>query len=441
MTTAVVGAGLSGLVRAHALAARGEDVLLFEGSHRPGGVVRSEEKDGYLLELGPNTVRPTAELWGLVEALGLQSEAMLADPRLPRFVDFGGRLHALPASATGLVSSRLLSTRGKLRILSEPFVPRGDPSRETVREFFTRRLGAEVAERLVEPFVGGIWAGGSDRLSLAEAFPLLARWESESGSLPRGALAALRKMPRARRSEKRGLLSFRAGLESLPRRLAESLRARARFGARVESVRRGEPGWQLSIAGEDVAVDRLCLATPAPEAARLVAGLDADAAAALSGIPHPPLVVLHLSAPAAERLRGFGHLVVPQPERRILGAIWSSSIFSGRAPAGRSLLTVFLGGARDPAAIDLADGELLAVASRDLAAALAIPADFTAVRSGDQRIRGGLHPRAIPQYDREHRTRLDSLDRAEARLPGLSFLGSYRGGVSVGDVVRAALAV
>ena len=159
-----------------------------------------------------------------------------------------------------------------------------------------------------------------------------------------------------------------------------------------------------------------------------------DAAAALSGIPHPPLVVLHLSAPAAERLRGFGHLVVPQPERRILGAIWSSSIFSGRAPAGRSLLTVFLGGARDPAAIDLADGELLAVASPDLAAALAIPADFTAVRVT-------RYPRAIPQYDREHRTRLDSLDRAEARLPGLSFLGSYRGGVSVGDVVRAALAV
>ena len=434
MITAVVGAGLSGLVRARALAARGEKVILFEKSSRPGGVVRSEERDGYLLELGPNTVRPTAELWGLVEALGLESEAMLADPRLPRFVDFGGRLQALPASPLALVSSRLLSTRGKLRVLSEPFVPRGDPSRETVREFFTRRLGPEVAERLVEPFVAGIWAGRSDRLSLAEAFPLLARWESESGSLTRGALAGLRATPKSGRSGKRGLLSFQAGLETLPRRLAETLGASARFGERVESVRRGELGWQLSIAGGDVAVDRLCLATPAPEAARLVAGLDADAAAALSAIPHPPLVVLHVSVAATERLRGFGHLVVPQPDRRILGAIWSSSIFAGRAPAGRSLLTVFLGGARDPGAIDLADDRLLDVAARDLAAELGIPADFAVVRVT-------RYARAIPQYDREHRGRMDSLAGAEARLPGLSFLGSYRGGVSVGDVVRTSLAI
>ena len=434
MTTAVVGAGLSGLVRAHALAARGEDVLLFEESSRPGGVVRSEERDGYLLELGPNTVRPTPELWSLVEALGLESEAMLADPRLPRFVDFGGRLHALPASPLALVSSRLLSTRGKLKILSEPFVPRSDPSRETVREFFARRLGPEVAERLVEPFVAGIWAGRSDRLSLAEAFPLLARWESESGSLTRGALASFRRLPKASRSGRRGLLSFRKGLATLPLRLAESLGSRARFGVRVESVRRDAGGWKISIAGEDVAVDRLCLATPAPEAARLVAGVDGDAAAALSAIPHPPLVVLHLSVAATERLHGFGHLVVPQPDRRILGAIWSSSIFAGRAPAGRSLLTVFLGGARDPGAIDLADEELLEVASRDLAAALEIPADFAVVRVT-------RYVRAIPQYDREHRGRLESLGRAESRLPGLSFLGSYRGGVSVGDVVRAALAI
>jgi oxygen-dependent protoporphyrinogen oxidase len=433
MTTAVVGAGLSGLVRAHALAARGEDVLLFEEAHRPGGVVRSEERDGYLLELGPNTVRPTAELWGLVEALGLESEAVLADRRLPRFVDFGGRLHALPSSPVGLVSSRLLSSRGKVRILAEPLIPRGDPSRETVREFFTRRLGAEVAERLVEPFVAGIWAGRSDRLSLSDAFPLLARWESESGSLTRGALVGLLRMSKARRTDRRGLLSFRSGLETLPRKLAESLGDRARFGARVDSVRRAERGWRLSIAGGDVSADRLCVATPAPEAARLVGGVDAEAAAALSEIPHPPLVVLHLSAPSTERLRGFGHLVVPQPDRRILGAIWSSSIFAGRAPAGRSLLTVFLGGARDPGAIDLADEDLLEVGSRDLGAALEIPADFSVVQVT-------RYAHAIPQYDPDHRRRIDALARAEALLPGLSFLGSYRGGVSVGDVVRAALA-
>jgi oxygen-dependent protoporphyrinogen oxidase len=204
--------------------------------------------------------------------------------------------------------------------------------------------------------------------------------------------------------------------------------------ARVESLRRAGGGWKISLAADDLEVERVCLATPAPEAARLVAGVDVDAAAALSAIPHAPLVVLHLSTPEIEALRGFGHLVVPQPERRILGAIWSSSVFPGRAPAGRSLLTVFLGGARDPQALDLADDELLAVASRDLAAALDIPADFTIVRVT-------RYVGAIPQYDLDHRSRLDALARAEARLPGLTFLGSYRGGVSVGDVVQSALAL
>ena len=432
MTSAVVGAGLSGLVRARSLAARGEDVVLLEESRRAGGVVRSESRDGFLLELGPNTVRPTAELWGLVVELGLEPEALLADARLPRYVDFGGRLHALPASPPAWISTRLLSGRGKRRLLAEPFVRKGDPSRETVRDFVTRRLGPEVAERLVEPFVAGIWAGRSDRLSVAEAFPLLARWESESGGLARGALAALRNRRRGGPPAKRGLLSFRDGLETLPRRLAAGLGDRARFGTRVESIRREDNRWILATAREEFPFDRLCLATPARDAARLVGPLDADAAAALSTIPHPPLVVMHLSAPATPTLSGFGHLVVPQPGRRILGAIWSSTIFPGRAPAGKTLLTVFLGGSRDPAAFDLGDEALLETASRDLAAALR-------VRAGIELIRVTRYARAIPQYDLDHRGRIETLLQAESRLPGLTFLGSYRGGVSVGDVIRASM--
>jgi len=433
MTTAIVGAGLAGLARARALSARGEDVVLFESSERPGGVVRSEKVGGYLLELGPNTVRPTPELWRLVEDLGLESEALLADPRLPRSIDVGSRLHPLPTSAAAFLRTGLLSTRGKLRLLTEPFRRRGIPSGETVRDFFTRRLGGEVADRVVEPFVAGIWAGSSDRLSLEAAFPALARWEAERGSLTRGALADRRGSARSSRSRKRGLLSFREGLETLPRRMARELGGKLRLRCAVESVDRVGRGWRISQGAASVEVERVCIATPARQAARLVEGVAPAAAAALSAIPHAPLAVVHLSAPARAE-QGFGHLVVPQAGRRILGAIWSSCLFAGRAPADRALYTVFLGGTRDPEALALTDEQIVEVASRDLSTALEMPPTFEPVRVT-------RYAAAIPQYDLGHVRRIEALSRAEDSLPGLSFAGSYRGGISVGDVLRSALAV
>lgn len=431
MTTAVIGGGLSGLVRARALAARGEPVLLFERSDHPGGVVRSEKQDGYLLELGPNTVRPTPELWGLVEELGLESEALLADPRTPRFIDFGGRLHALPSSPGGLVGTKLLSARGKMRLLAEPFVRRGDPTDESVRDFFTRRLGPEIAERLVEPFVSGIWGGRSDRLSIAQAFPSLARWEATSGSMVRGGIAEARRRPRGAPRAKRGLLSFREGLRTLPRRLADALGPRARFGSRVDSVVADEGGWKISAAGQEVRADAVCVASAAPEASRVVESFAPEAAAALREISHAPLVVLHLCSAAPARLSGFGHLVVPSPDRRILGAIWSSSLFPGRAPEGRALFTVFLGGARDPGAVDLSDGALVDAATRDLGA-VGLPDAL-------ETLRVTRYAGAIPQYEFGHGRRIDVLAETERRHRGLFFLGNYRGGVAVGDVVRSAL--
>jgi len=433
LTTAVVGAGLSGLVRTRTLVAHGEDVVLFEESDRAGGVVRSERRDGYLLELGPNTVRPTPELSSLVDELGLADETLLADARLPRYVDFGGRLHPLPMSPGALLGTKLLSTRGKLRILREPFVRRGDPSKESIRDFFARRLGPEIADRFVEPFVSGIWAGRSDALAAAHAFPTLVRAETEFGSLTRGGLAALRRRAPSR-AGRRGLLSFRSGLEALPRRIAEELGSRVRFGTRVDSVRRAGKRWVLSAAGEEVEVDAVCLAAPARDAARLLRDLDPEAAAALAGIPQPPLVVLHVGLRGPIPLRGFGHLVVPQPGRRILGAVWSSNLFPGRAPEGSSLLTVFLGGMRDPAAIELSDADLLAAATRDLDAAFAARVEL-------EPILVTRYPRALPQYDFGHGERLAHLARAERALPGLTLLGNYRGGVSVGDVVRSARTV
>jgi len=433
--TVVVGGGLSGLAAGFALARRGEDVRVLEASPRAGGVVRTERMDGFLLELGPNTVRPTPEIWGLVNDVGLADRALLASARLPRFIDFGGRLHALAPGPGTLLTTRLLSAGGKLRLLREPFVARGADPEESVARFFARRLGPEVAERLVAPFVSGIWAGDAGELSAAAAFPSLAAWERERGSLLRGGLAARR---RARPSAPvpKGLLSFPDGLEELPRALAARLGGRLSLGVPVEGVARAGDGWRVATGAGPIEAERLVIATPAAAAAKLVESLAPEAGRALSAMPQPPLAVLHLAYPAtafARPLDGFGHLVVPAPGRRILGAVWSSCLFRGRAPEGQVLVTAFAGGARDPEAAGLPDGALLEIAARELAASLG-------ASEGPRLVRVTRHPRAIPQYTRGHAARLEALAAAERRLPGLRFLGNYRGGISCGDVVRHALA-
>ena len=440
--TVVVGGGLSGLTAALASARRGDETALLEASERPGGVVRSERRAGFLLELGPNTVRPTPEIAALVRELALEDEAVFADARLPRYVDFGGAMHAVPMSPGELLSTRLLTPAGKLRLLAEPLIRTRGEDDESVRDFVARRLGPQAAERLVEPFVGGVFAGDAGRLSAASAFPVLSEWERRHGSLLVGTLAARRERGRTpgpnSDARTRGLLSFRDGMETLPRALAARLGAGLRLRSPAEGLAPAASGggWSVRDSGGELTADRVILALPASAAAALVAPFAPEAARALESIPYPPLALLHLAWEERALLRplsGFGQLVAPSPSRRILGAVWSSSLFAGRAPAGRALLTVFLGGARDPAAPALPDDELVAAAAKDLEAE-------GLVQGPPEVVRVTRWEHAIPQYERGHSRVIAALADAERRWPGLHFRGNYRGGISVGDVVRQGLA-
>jgi oxygen-dependent protoporphyrinogen oxidase len=434
--TVVVGGGMAGLTAALARVRAGVETVLLERSAEPGGVVRTIRRGGYLLEAGPNTVRPVPELLALVERLGLQGEMCVSDPRLPRYVDFRGRLHALPMSPLALITTPLLSVSGKLRLATEPFRRDVPPAAESVHDFFARRLGPEIAERVVAPFVSGIFAGDSRELSARDAFPAPARWEREAGSILRGAIREARGA-RERRPRVRGLLSFREGLAALPRAMAHALAGAFRPGTAVERI--GPAGGRFAVrhAGGEIEADEVILAASASEAAELVRPFAPEAGAALASLPQPPLVVLHLAWPEASLARpleGFGHLVVPDGSRRILGAVWSSSLFPGRAPEGRALMTVFLGGARDPDAPSLSDSRLVELATRDLEAE-------GLVRGAPELLMATRWKRSIPQYTNGHADRLEALARAEARWPGLRFLGNYRGGISVGDVVKSAARV
>ena len=320
-------------------------------------------------------------------------------------------------------------------MLAEPFVAKGTDPEESVYSFFARRLGPEVAERFIEPFVGGVFAGFARDLVLSAAFPALDRWEKEKGSLLRCAIAERRRTPTDGPAPLRGLLSFREGLQALPRALAARLGKRLETATPVRGLRPIPGGrWEFTTPSSVRTAERAIIATPAAEAARLLVPFAPDAARALREIPHPPLAVLHFSWALSDLPRpldGFGHLTVPQPDRRVLGAVWSSRLFSGRAPAGQALVTAFVGGARDPQAAALSDDEISAVAARELAATLG-------ARREPRLVLLTRHMRSIPQYIAGHAARLTVLEQTEARFPGLALLGNYRGGVSVGDVVRSA---
>jgi oxygen-dependent protoporphyrinogen oxidase len=216
--TIVVGGGLSGLVRARSLAEAGEDVLLLEKGAEPGGVVRTVEQDGFLLELGPNTVRPTAALIALARALDIAGEMVFADPKLPRFVEIGGRLRKIPFPA--------LSPAAMLRAAAEPFLPRRTGTgEESAYDFVARRFGTGIAKYALEPFVSGIYAGDARLLSAEAAFPKIVAAEREHGSVVRGLIASRKKTKPAEPLPK-GLLSFRRGLAVLPRALAATASGR-----------------------------------------------------------------------------------------------------------------------------------------------------------------------------------------------------------------------
>lgn len=442
----MVGGGIAGLALGHALLQRGArergvQVAVLEKAPRPGGNIRSEDVDGYLCEWGANGFLDSVpETLALVSALGLDARLQPSDARARRrYVWRGGRLHPLPGGPFDFLASGLLSFGGKLRIALEPWAaprPAGD---ETIHGFAARRIGAEAATVLVGSMVSGVFAGDAAALSLRACFPKMWEMETEHGGLFR-ALLAKRRARRARAGEPIGspvgrLTSFRGGTEELVRALARSLDGVLETGVGVTGLRRSGGRYQLDCPGRaPLAADAVVLAGGATASAGLVAPLDGPLAGALGEIPSAPLAVVCLGfqeSRLARPLDGFGFLVPRGEGPRVLGVLWDSSIYPGRAPAGRVLLRAMIGGALDPGAVLLDDEALLAVVRGDLATTMDLRAEPDLVKI----VR---HPLGIPQYTVGHLERLARIDEGLGRLPGLFVAGNAYRGVAINACIAEA---
>jgi protoporphyrinogen/coproporphyrinogen III oxidase len=438
----VVGGGISGLAAAWALQRRGVSVMLLEAATRAGGTIGSAREHDCLFESGPNSTLETTPLIGaLLDELGITGERVYANPAARnRYILRNGRLIPLPLSPLAFFSTPLFSASAKLRLLREPFVSRGAPDvEESVAAFVRRRLGGELLDYAINPFVAGVYAGDPEKLSVSAAFPRLHELEQKYGSLIRGQVFGARERARKLEQSKQAaaMLSFKRGMQTLPDAIASRL-ARIEFNAEAVAVTPGNGGFTVTASGangpRDLHAHAVLVATPAAAAAKLVAPFSSQAAKALAAIPYPPVAVAICAYPRgmiAHALDGFGFLVPQRERRQILGTIFSSTLFGERAPPEIALLTTFIGGMRQPDLAQLDQDEIANIAQVELAALLGAPPHAKFV----QVIRW---PRAIPQYTLGHLDRIAQIERTESDFPGLFFCANYRGGIALGDCIKSA---
>jgi oxygen-dependent protoporphyrinogen oxidase len=439
----VVGGGISGLVCAYALGKAGIEAVVLEASHNAGGPIRSETSNGFLLELGPQSFSGTAPLRALCTELAINDQILQAPARAPRYVLINGALKAVPLHPAAMLISSFLSTPTKWRITRDAFgTTRAPDDDESIAAFVRRKFGEELLDRLVGPFVSGIYAGDPERLSLRSAFPQLHEAEKSADSVIRGMLRAAksRKGPRERPT----LHSFREGNRTLVRALAAKLGSKLRLGAEAIGIgarRQSRTAkfevWTREAGNEQIIVaDHLVLATPADVAGALLRDVNPAFEPVLGNIEYAPVAVVSLGYrrdDVAHSLDGFGFLVPRSSGLRTLGTVWNSSLFPGRAPAGHVLLTSFVGGATDCAAAVLSADELTQLVHREIAPVLQIRA--AAVFSHVQ-----IYRQALPQYNIGHAERLEALEKLRSDVPGLFFVGNYLRGPAIGNCVNLAIA-
>ena len=360
----IVGAGIAGLAAGLELQESVREVFVVDAGDRPGGVMRTDHVSGYVIERGPNTLQIKAPLLRLLDRLGLRDALQAAQPasRL-RFVHRNRELLPVPLSPVGFARTRLLSTRAKLRLLSEPLRFRRDATGESVAAFAGRRFGSEAVANLIGPFLTGVYAGDENELGAEAVLGGMVDLERRFGSIAIGLVATA--LARRRERGLAGTYSALQGLGPFARRLAERLFDPPALGARVVGLARDGALWRVSVAsasGEsEMRTPRVVIATGAHEAAGLLRGACPELADALAGIAYAPIVGIAVGvdpARVARKIEGFGFLVPRDQEIPLLGCLFMSQLFPGRAPAGRELLHCMLGGRRYPEAIDLSDDVL-----------------------------------------------------------------------------------
>jgi oxygen-dependent protoporphyrinogen oxidase len=448
----VIGAGISGLASAWFLQQQGFSVTVLEAGNQVGGNLQTVQKYGCQWERGPNSfINNRPAMAQLIEQAGLNPHIVLADQAAhKRFIGKQGRVLALPMGIIDALTSPVLSISGKIRVAMEPFIGKATQE-ESIAEHVRRRLGHEMLDWLIDPFISGVFAGDPETLSVRAAVPKVYALEAEYGSMILGGVAKMKARSRQKKLEQQqgvapldgAMMSFSGGLHQLPEVLAQQLGPAVKLNTQVDSLTySAEFGYQAMSGDEIWQASQVVLAVPATQVARLIddlqpldEGLLARAKACLRDIDYPAVASISMAFEKSQikhALDGFGCLLPTKENKQTLGVLFPSSIFSERCPANQHLITVFIGGGRGQQAMTLTPQQRVDLVLQELS-------PYLGIQGQPLWHEESLWPRAIPQYQLGHLPRVALVDEALAQFPGLYLRSNWRDGVALGDCVENAL--
>jgi oxygen-dependent protoporphyrinogen oxidase len=440
----IIGAGIAGLTAAFELKKAGQDFLVLEKASNSGGNWHSFSYKNSIYEFGPNSFMSSAtEFLEMIQETGYSHELLSKTFKdSMRYLYLDSRLVPVKPGP-GLFFGGLLSFRDWFRALGEYFVPaRVENSEESVHEFFERRFGLQVAERLIANALQGVWAGNTKLLSMKSALPKIYSKENEYGSILRSFFSASRS--KSNRSAPLTSFSFRQGMQSFCEHMVEYLgKENFIFSADITNIQSNQTGWQISLeAGQEYKSQNLIFATKAFEAGALLKPIFPELTLELDKIYYAPISLFAYSVSkslftkeAQKTLYAFG-FISGDSKHLSLGSIWSSQLFPERNLDDEYLMISFMGGAKNPQVLDYDENSLW---ERLIAEQIQVLQKITtnSLNPDDFKKLNFMNvPRAIPQYQIGHEDILKRVKELQQKTPNLFLLGNYLAGVSIADTIR-----
>ncbi len=440
----VVGGGISGLTLSWHLHRAGVDLALIEASDGVGGCTRTELRDGFVLEKGPfNVMVRDPAFEGLLDSVADEVGVVTASPAArKRYIYRRGRLMCVPTNPVALLTTPMLSLGGKFGLMTGLMLSgRARDEEETIEQVAIRRFGKDVSDTMISAVIAGIFAGDIRKLSLKACFPPVADVDRQARSLiGYGLKKAFGPKKKRHKKKYKGLVSIDGGLGALTDALGRSLGSDLLVNSKVEAIRQVDDGYEVDYRdGEGnsttIKCRHLVMSSPAPETSRLISPLVAGAGTILDSIESSSLVVLNLGfkkSDVGHPMEGYGFLVPHhETEFPLMGVLWADSIFPHHAPDDSRLIRVFIGGARNPGAVERTDDDLVSTSLDSLRGLLDVSGEPTLIDIC-------RYSAAIPQYHRGHTEKIEKLRGLVATKPGLHLNGNYLDGVSLNDCVRSA---